>query len=103
MAMPKKERFTNKGANIVLENVSAIPFPPEKITYDGKKLVLLGKSNKDDLFPPTLQERDLILASTRGSIGQFIYSAENSDLYDVLLFVDEVENVILYSIRTRLL
>lgn len=103
MAIPKKERFINKGANITLENVAAIPFPPEKITYDGKKLVLLGKSNKDDLFPPTLQQRDLILATTRGTIGQFIYSAENSDLYDVLLYVDEVDNVILYSIRTRLL
>ena len=83
--------------------MSSIPFPPEKVTYDGKKLVLLGKSNKDDLFPPTLQERDLILATTRGAIGQFIYSAENADLYDALLYVDEVDNVILYGIRTRLL
>ncbi len=103
MAIPKKERFTNQGAKILLEDVSSIPFPPEKIMYDGKKLVLLGRSNKDDLFPPTLQERDLILATTRGAIGQFIYSAENADLYDVLLYVDEVDNVILYGIRTRLL
>lgn len=103
MAIPKKERFINQGAKILLENVSAIPFPPEKITYNGKKLILLGKSNKDDLFPPTIQERDLILATTRSVIGQFIYSAENADLYDVLLYVDELENVILYAIRTRLL
>lgn len=103
MSIPKKERFINQGAKILLDGVASIPFPPEKITYNGEKLVLLGKSNKDDLFPPTIQDRDLIIATTRGSIGQFIYSADNSYLYDVLLYTDEVDNVILYGIRTRLL
>lgn len=102
MAIAAKNRFSAIGIKIILEDVATIPFPPEKIFYNGMKLVLLGKSNKDDLFPATIQERDIMIATTRGVIGQFIYTAENSDLYDALIYVDEAENVILHSIRTRL-
>lgn len=103
MAIPKKQRFKSENIKLELRGIPSMPFPPEKITYRDKKLVLLGKSNKDDLFPPSLEDRDLMIATQYSRIGQFVYSAENADLYDALLYIDEVDNVVLYSIRTRLL
>lgn len=103
MAIPKKQRFIAENIKMELRGIPAIPFPPENIHFRDKKLTLLGKSNKDDLFPPSIEDRDLMIAIQYSRIGQFIYSADNGDLYDALLYVDEVENIVIQSIRTRLL
>lgn len=102
MAIAKKNRF--KKQNIKLDlNLPSAPFPPDKIVYDDMKLVNLGKSNKEDLFPVSIEDPDLMKASISGNIGQYIYSNQNSDLYDVLLYIDEGGDVIMHGIKTRLL
>lgn len=103
MSIPKKQRFVSENIKMELRGIPAMPFPPEQITFRDKKLTLLGKSNKDDLFPPSLEDRDLMIAVQYSRIGQFIYSADNGDLYDALIYIDEVEHVVIQSIRTRLL
>lgn len=100
MAIAKKLRFDNRLVERVIENSS---FPPSKLEFEGKKLLWLGKSNKVDLIPMSLDNQSMIKASLEGKLGQFVYAAENADIYEVFLFVDEVENVIFHSIRTRLL
>ena len=102
MAIAKKERFEDKGIKLKL-NVPSANFPPEKIIYSEKKLVMLGKSNKEDLFPANVEDQELMNPVIEGNIGQFIYSAQNGDLYDALIYKDEVDDIILHSIRTRLL
>lgn len=101
MAIAKKNRFISDKLNIKL-NVPSIPFPVEAFKYNNKQFTLLGESNKDDLFPSNIEEPSLISANIDGRIGQFLYSSENGDLYDVLLYVDEFKEVILYKLRTRL-
>lgn len=107
MAMPKKERFERINIKQVMEMNNPV-FPPESFIYNdsekGKRigLTLLGKSNKSDLFPPSIEETGIMYATTTGQIGQYIYTAHNGDLFDVLFYIDEVNNLVLLSIRTRL-
>jgi len=101
MAIAKKERFENKGIKQKL-NIPGANFPPDKITYGDMKLTFLGTSNKEDLFPPSTQDADLINPIMEGNIGQYIYSAPNADLYDLLIYKDEVDQIFLHSIKTRL-
>lgn len=98
MAMKKADRYKREKVNQSLKG----NFPVEKFIYEGKNMTLLGTSNKTDLFPKNLEEPGLIKASMTGKIGQFIYSCDNGDLYDALLYIDETGTLVLYSIRTRL-
>lgn len=102
MAIPKKERFNKVRLNYPIQGIPAFPFPPEKISYNGLKLQCLGRSNKEDLFPTSIDDPVIARASMTGRIGQFIYVAPNSDLYDALLYIDETDTVILYGLRTTL-
>lgn len=101
MAIKKSDRFIKEKVNELL-NVK-FDFPVEKFVYEGKNMTLLGKSNKTDLFPTNIEEPELMQASMKGRIGQYVYSCDNGDLYDALLYVDDIGHGIrLYSIRTRL-
>lgn len=102
MAIAKAARFSKVRINHALQGIPAFPFPPDKFTYDGLKLQCLGRSNKDDLYPATIDDPSIAAASMSGRIGQFIYTNQNADLYDVLLYIDETETLILYGIGTTL-
>lgn len=102
MAIAKKDRFEKKGIKVDLK-MPATNFPPEKVIFEGKKLINLGKSNKEDLFPASIEDTDLMKASVEGNVGQYIYSSDSGDLYDLLLYIDEFDSIVLHGIRTRLL
>lgn len=103
MAIAKKDRFINKdmGLEITLCSPS---FPPAEVEIPSveSKLILLGKSNKTDLMP-TENLDDLQYSFQTGNIGQFIYTSKNGDLYELCMYVDEVEKTILQGVRTRFL
>ena len=105
MSTAKKDRFVSKNLKFLLDTNGDPTFPPEKINYssDGGalKLSLLGSSNKDDLAPINIDTFDLQKAATYGHMGQYVYANENGDFYDLYLYKDEVEDIILYAIRTR--
>lgn len=102
MAIAKSARFKKVRLNHPLTGVPAFPFPPEKLVYDGLKLQCLGRSHKGDLYPPTIDDPSIAAASMSGRIGQFIYSSPNADLYDILLYIDETDTLMVYGIRTTL-
>lgn len=101
MSIAKKDMFCHKDIRYTLEGVSSKPFPPEKIKYEGIGLSLLGKSNKTDLHPVSIEDNGLHKAALHGEIGQFIYTTKHGDLFDVLVYVDETESVNIYSIKNR--
>lgn len=101
MSIAKKDRFVKTNLKQVIESGGGEIFPPEKINYEGKRLSLLGMSNKDDLAPITMDSHELRWAATYGRMGQYIYANENGDLYDLYLYQDETRDVILHGIRTR--
>lgn len=103
MAIPKKERFVLKDIRYQLEDLSPNPFPPERIKYNGMELILLGKSNKNDLDPVSIEDSGLHKAVLNEQIGQYTFVNKNGDIYEVELFVDETEVVTIYGIRTRLI
>lgn len=95
MAIAKKDKFITKGIEVVVCEDSNI-FPPKLITYNNIKLMLLGRSNKSDLINETPQyERS-------DKKGQFIYTNETGDTFDLCVYTDYTERVILTGIRTRL-
>lgn len=102
MAVPQKERFIREGIKVNLMRYEG-NFPPEKIDYDGETLTLLGLSNKNDLHPKDLNVEDIGLqkAVFNSQMGQYVYCSPNAVMFDVLLYVDDTECIILNSIRTR--
>lgn len=102
MAIAKSERFKSEGVEIILKGIPTEPFPPEKFKFRDKKLSLLGKSNRDNLYPVSIEDTDMIKAMSDGKIGQFIYTDDDANIYDVLLYVDTVDQLVIYSIMTRL-
>lgn len=102
MAIAKSERFKSEGVDIVLKGMPTEPFPPEKFRFRDRKLFLLGKSNRDNLYPPSIEDTDMIKAMSEGKIGQFVYSDEDANIYDVLFYIDTVEQLVIHSIMTRL-
>ena len=105
MSIAKKDRFINRNLKDVLDTEGDVTFPPEKVNYAANegllRLSLLGSSNKDDLAPVNIDTFDLQKAATYGHMGQFVYANENGDFYDLYIYKNEVEEIILYSIRTR--
>ena len=102
MSIAKKDRFKTEGIDVILKDVTSIPFPPETFKWNEKKFTLLGSSNKNDLLPISLDEPSIIAATNTGRIGQYIYTDHEGNLYDAFIFVDEMDDVILRSIMTRL-
>jgi hypothetical protein len=101
MSVAKKERFIRTNLRILIDTGGDNTFPPERVNYEDKRLSLLGASNKDDLAPVTIDTLELQKAATYGQMGQFVYVNENGDFYDLFLYKDEIEEIILYGIRTR--
>lgn len=102
MAIAKKLRFVANNINVNLD-MPTIPFPPLKFKTRELTLNYLGKSNKTDLYPGE-EECDvgILKAISNKQIGQFVYCSDIGDMYEAFIYVDEVENVILRSLRTRL-
>lgn len=95
MAIAKKDKFITKEIEVIISEDSNV-FPPKLVTYNNFKLMLLGRSNKTDLIEETPQyERS-------ENKGQFIYTNETGDTFDLSMYSDYTERVILTGIRTRL-
>lgn len=102
MSIAKKLRFNDRNINKVI-NVPTLPFPPNNIKMKNLTLHYLGESNKTDLYPEE-NESDVGIykAVSNKTIGQYTYCDDMGNIYEALLYIDDVEDVILKSLRTRL-
>ena len=100
MALAKKDRFISKDLKIELKSSSDV-FPLDTFNFEGHKFFMLGISNKNDLYPLNIEEYGLHKAVVEGKIGQYIYTREDGVLFDVFMYSDEADYVILGGIRTR--
>ena len=105
MAYRKKDLFTIK--NIKPEDrifiANADRFPPSDVKWNGDVLTLLGESNKDDLlkesnFPG---DTEVIKAFEQKLIGQFLYTDDAAELFEVVLIQNETSEIYIAAIRTR--
>lgn len=101
MSIPKKDRFMIKDLEEVISEGGDV-FPPESIKLANiGKLSLLGKSNKTDLEPSNISTAGLQQATITGKMGQFVFTNDAGDLFDIYLYENELGEVILFGKRTR--
>lgn len=98
MAIAKKDRFVHSDIKRLVKMNEE--FPPENFNYNELVLTVLGRSNKDDLFPASVNDIELQKAMTYGKMEQLICVSEQGDMYDACLY--QLDNsIFLYAIRTR--
>jgi hypothetical protein len=79
-------------------------FPPAEIKWkSGETFICLGASNKDDLLKVDLfaDDAEVMKAFHQNLVGQFLYTDESAELFEVMIIQNEASEMYITAIRTR--
>ena len=78
-------------------------FPPAEIKWGDEVLQCLGVSSKDDLLKEDqfADDAEVIKAFKQKLVGQFLYTDENAELFEVMIIQNEASEMYITAIRTR--